>query len=81
VLQKTRIFLESRDQSLSAQTTEENFQMNPVKDEIETKRIEAEIPHWKFKNFKFPSPLPDGHNNFISSQVHQRKKNMLKEIL
>jgi len=75
------MFSESNDQLLSAQTTKENFQMNPVEDKIETKRIEAEIPGWKFKNIKFSSPLPDGHNNFISSQVHQRKKNMLKEIL
>jgi len=49
------------------QEIEPIFKNNQTKNEEKPK-----ISEWKYKNFKFPSPLPDNHNNVIIFNI---KKN------
>ncbi|CAI2367310.1 unnamed protein product [Moneuplotes crassus] len=73
----------SIDKSTLGPTTTEDFhQMRPIsgakreiiKENINVIDTSKKSDLWKYKDFKFPSPLPDGCNNVISFSVNKKKK-------
>ena len=67
---------------------EEEILMEPIGEEKgdekeEEKKAEKKVEDfakWKYSNFKFPSPLPDDHNNFMNFRINKRNNEEEKEI-
>jgi hypothetical protein len=56
----------------------QDVENNENQDQLQS---EPEIIHnWKFKNFKFPSPLPDGNETNVMIMNITKKKNEPKKV-